>query len=259
MNESNALGLRGKSAVVTGAGRGIGHATTYLFRRLGVNVVGVDRKFGVAEHPAGQCGKLLTFVGDVTNRTCADRAVKRCIDSFGRLDILVNDACINTGGSLLDVKDREWDRVLAVNLSGYRNFARAAASYMIKKKVQGKIVNIASVDGMMAEAGILPYSSSKGAIIIFTKCLAIELARFGIRVNSIAPGWCDTPGGTGMLDSRSRKLVVKRIPLGYIAPPDEIARAIAFLASDLAKYLTGSILVADGGLTSDISIPGLSY
>jgi len=148
---------------------------------------------------------------------------------------------------------------MEVNLNGYRNFAGAVASLMIKKGIKGRIVNISSVDGMMAEPGIVSYSASKGAIIVFTKCLAIELAPYDIRVNSISPGWCDTPGGTGGLNAKSRKKVISRIPLRYIAPPDEIARAIVFLASDLARYLTGSIIVVDGGLTSDISIPGLVY
>jgi NAD(P)-dependent dehydrogenase (short-subunit alcohol dehydrogenase family) len=120
-------------------------------------------------------------------------------------------------------------------------------------------VNVSSVDGISGEPGILAYSASKGAIIMLTKALAIELAGHGIRVNSIAPGWVDTPMGTGVLDRRSRKLVDKRIPLGYIAPPEEIAGAIVFLASGLSNYMTGEVMVVDGGLTSDISIPGLKY
>jgi len=148
---------------------------------------------------------------------------------------------------------------MGVNLKGYRNFARAVATLMIKKRIKGRMVNISSVDGIMAEPGILPYSASKGAIIAFTKCLAVELAPYDIRVNSIAPGWCDTPGGTGRLNAESRKRVIRKIPLRYIAPPDEIAGAIVFLVSDLARYLTGSIVVVDGGPTSDISIPGLTY
>ena len=129
----------------------------------------------------------------------------------------------------------------------------------MKKKMSGRIINTSSVDGIMAEPGILAYSASKGAIIIMTKCLASELAPFGITVNSIAPGWCDTVFGTGMLDADSRRLVKKRIPLGHIASTEEIARGTVFLASDLSMYMTGQTLVVDGGLTSDISIPDLKY
>jgi 3-oxoacyl-[acyl-carrier protein] reductase len=257
--ESNVLGLSGKTAIVTGAGRGIGQATARLLKTLGVNIVAVDRKFESATHDKTHHSKIVRLVADVADQNSPDAVVKRCVEEFGTVDILVNSAAVNLGGALLDFKDQEWDRVMAVNLKGYRNFSRAVATLMIKKKIKGRIVNISSVDGIMAEPGILSYSASKGAIIVFTKCLAIELAPYHIRVNSIAPGWCDTPGGTGRLSAKSRKKVIKKIPLRYIAPPDEIARAIAFLASDLARYLTGSIVVVDGGLTSDISIPGLTY
>ena len=133
------------------------------------------------------------------------------MDEFGALDILVNNAAVNKGGTILDYKPEEWERTLAVNISGCRNFARAAALEM-KKKMSGRIINTSSVDGIMAEPGILAYSASKGAIIIMTKCMALELAPFGITVNSITPGWCDTVFGTGMLDADSRRLVKKRNP-----------------------------------------------
>jgi NAD(P)-dependent dehydrogenase (short-subunit alcohol dehydrogenase family) len=130
---------------------------------------------------------------------------------------------------------------------------------MVKKKTKGAIVNTSSVDGIMGEPGILAYSATKGAIIIFTKCLALELAPHGIRVNSVAPGWVDTPMGGGLLNAKARKIVNERIPLGRVAAPEEIAKAIVFLASDLASYMTASIMVVDGGQTSDISIKGLQY
>lgn len=257
--ESSVLGLSGKTAIVTGAGRGIGLATARLLNRLGVNIVAVDQKFEPRTHDRTRLDSIVRLVVDVADPNSAKAVVRRCVEEFGTVDILVNSAAVNLGGALLDFKDQDWDRVMEVNLKGYRNFARAVATLMIKKKIKGRIVNISSVDGIMAEPGILSYSASKGAIIAFTKCLAIELAPYGIRVNSIAPGWCDTPGGTGRLNEKSRKKVISRIPLRYIAPSDEIARVIVFLASDLARYLTGSIVVVDGGLTSDISIPGLMY
>ena len=256
--ESDLLGLSGKTAIVTGAGRGIGEATANLLNLLGVHVVAVDKKFNRASDRTADA-KIVRLIADVADPSSARVAVECCVERFETIDILVNNAAVNLGGSLLDFKDQNWERVMAVNLSGYKNFARAVAQAMIRKKIRGRIINVSSVDGIMAESDILPYSASKGAINIFTKCLAIELAPHKIRVNSIAPGWCDTPGGTGMLNAKSRKKVMSRIPLGYIATSNEIARTIVFLASDLATYLTGRIVVVDGGLTSDISIPGLVY
>jgi NAD(P)-dependent dehydrogenase (short-subunit alcohol dehydrogenase family) len=256
--ESKLLGLYGKSAIVTGAAGGIGGAETDLLTKLGVNVVAVDLSFNGTKNDDGTPGKIATLQADVSEFDSAEKAVKRCMNEFGRLDILVNNAAVNKGGTVLDYKLDDWERTLDVNINGCRNFTRAASNEM-KKKGSGRIINTSSVDGMMAEPGILAYSASKGAIIIMTKCMASELAPFGITVNSIAPGWCDTFFGTGMLDANSRKLVENRIPLGHIAQPEEIARGTVFLASDLSAYMTGHILVVDGGLTSDISIPGLKY
>ena len=256
--ESQLLGLSGKNAIVTGAANGIGAAETRLLTKLGVNVVAVDLEFKENQYPTGSSGRVVTLVGDVSDYMTAEKAVNLCSKEFGKLDILVNNAAIQRGGSILDLKPEDWERIMDVNLGGYRNFARAAAQEM-KKKRSGRIINTSSVDGMMAEPGILAYSASKGAIIIMTKCMAVELAPYGITVNSIAPGWCDTSSGTGMLDAVSRDLVEKRIPLRHIAQTDEIARGTVFLASDLSIYMTGHILVVDGGLTSDISIPDLKY
>jgi NAD(P)-dependent dehydrogenase (short-subunit alcohol dehydrogenase family) len=256
--ESKLLGLYGKSAIVTGAAGGIGGAETDLFTKLGMNVVAVDLNFKEKRTESENSGNLVTLEADVSQFESAEKAVTRCMDEFGRLDVLVNNAAVNKGGTILDYKLDEWQRTLDVNINGCRNFARAAANEM-KKKNSGRIVNTSSVDGMLAEPGILAYSATKGAIIIMTKSMASELAPFGITVNSIAPGWCDTFFGTGMLDANSRKLVENRIPLGHIAQPEEIARGTVFLASDLSVYMTGHILVVDGGLTSDISIPGLKY
>jgi NAD(P)-dependent dehydrogenase (short-subunit alcohol dehydrogenase family) len=253
---SELLGLSGKAAIVTGAARGIGGAETRLFSKLGVNIVALDLNF--EEVLIDGPGRVVKLQADVSASDSAEKAVSKCMNEFGRLDILVNNAAVNKGGTVLDYKKDEWDQTLAVNIGGCRNFARAAANEM-KKKRSGRIINTSSVDGMMAEPGILAYSATKGAIIIMTRCMASELAPFGITVNSIAPGWCDTPFGTGMLDAASRRLVENKIPLGHIAQPEEIAKGTIFLASDLSSYMTGHILVVDGGLTTDISIPGLKY
>jgi 3-oxoacyl-[acyl-carrier protein] reductase len=257
--EKGLLGLYGRAAVVTGATSGIGKETVRLLSEVGVNVVAVGRKFKADTLPIGGPGKVIKFEADVSDAKLAVNAVRSCVETFGKIDVLVNNAGMIKGGSILDFKTEDWDRIMDVNLGGYRNYAKAAATAMTMAGTDGRIVNVASVDGIAAEPGVLAYSASKGAIIMFTRCLAIELASHRIRVNAVAPGWVDTPMGTGLLDETSRKLVNKRIPLGYIAPPEEIARSIVFLASDLARYMTGEIMVVDGGLTIDISIPGLKY
>lgn len=257
--ESELLGLAGKAAVVTGATSGIGRETAKLLSSLGANVVAVGRTFKPDTLPAKTRGEIVRFEADVSDENKAGQAVDVCLSKFGRMDVLVNNAGMIKGGSIFDYKKEDWNRILDVNLGGYRNYARAAAKAMVEQKTEGRIVNVASVDGIAAEPGVLAYSASKGAIIIFTRCLAIELAQHGIRVNAVAPGWVDTPMGTGLLDDVSRKLVNKRIPLGYIAPPVEIARSIVFLASEMSRYMTGEVMVVDGGLTIDISIPGLKY
>lgn len=258
-SESGVLGLSGKAAVVTGATKGIGRATARLLAGLGTDVVAVGRVFDKDTLPSGTKGRIVRFHADVSDEKKAREAIATCVKRFGKIDILVNNAGMIKGGSILDFQNDDWARIMEVNLGGYRNYARAAVEWMTKNKAEGRIVNVASVDGISAEPGVLAYSASKGAIIMFTRCMAIELAAHGIRVNAIAPGWVDTAMGTGVLDAKSRRLVDKRIPLGYIAPPEEIAGSIAFLASDLARYMTGHVMVADGGLTVDISIPGLKY
>jgi NAD(P)-dependent dehydrogenase (short-subunit alcohol dehydrogenase family) len=253
------FGLSGKSAVVTGATSGIGRETARLLAGLGVSIVAVGRTFRDDWSQWAAPSQLVKFKADVSEPSKAKEAVAACIENFGKIDILVNNAGMIKGGSILDFKKEDWDRIMDVNLGGYRDFTRAAAEAMIGAKVDGRIVNVASIDGIEAEPGVLAYSASKGAIIMFTRCVALELAPYGIRVNAIAPGWVDTPMGTGVLDPKSRAIVDKKIPLGYIAPPEEIAKSVVFLVSDLARYMTGAIMVADGGLTMDISIPGLTY
>ncbi len=253
------LGLRGKAAIVTGAGGGIGSSVAGLLATLGVGVVAVDKSFKAGLFSGAATRKVVRFQADVTDAKGAEEAVRLCTEKFARLDILVNNAGFIKGGSIFDYKEEEWDRLLAVNLGGYRNFARAVAKQMVKNKTHGRIVNVSSVDGVMAEPGILAYSASKAAIIIFTKCLAMELAPHGIRVNSVGPGWVETPMGGELLDAKSRKIVNDNIPLGYIAPPEEIARVIVFLASEMSQYMTGSLVMADGGQTSNLSIKGLQY
>jgi 3-oxoacyl-[acyl-carrier protein] reductase len=253
------LGLRGKVAIVTGASRGIGAAVVSSLTQLEVDVVGVSRGFDSAWSEKVGNGRAVELKADVRAAEAAEEAVKLARERFGRLDILVNNAGTLVGGTILDYDREDWEKVLRVNIDGFLNFARAAALDMVAHKTQGRIVNVASTAGLSGEAGLMAYGTTKGAVLAMTKSLAVDLAPHGITANSIAPGWTDTQMGTGSLNQKQREAVNNAIPLGHIASPDEIAGAIVFLASDLSRYMTGGILVVDGGHTSDITVPGIEY
>ncbi len=253
------LGLKGKNAIVTGASRGIGAAVVGALTQLEVNVVGVGRKFDPDWSKTVANGRGIELKADVGTPEAAEDALKLCLGSFGRLDILVNNAGIVVGGSILDFRQEDWQEVLRVNVTGYLNFARVASREMVAKKTHGRIVNVASTAGISAESGLMAYGVTKGAILALTKSMAVDLAPHRITVNSIAPGWTDTQMGTGSLNKKQIETVSKGIPLGHIASPHEIAGAIVFLASDLSSYMTGGMIVVDGGQTSDITIEGIQY
>jgi len=192
------LGISGKAAIVTGAAGGIGNAVTKLLSSLEVNIVGVDLKFP-PDWESNSKNSVTSLVGDVSKPECAEEAVRVCKQTYGGVHILVNNAGIMIGGSIFDLKMNNWSRTMEVNLQGYLNFAKAVVPEMVNSKMKGRIVNTSSIDGIFAEPGILAYSAAKAAIIILTKCLAIELARHQITVNSVAPGWVDTPMATSVL------------------------------------------------------------
>jgi 3-oxoacyl-[acyl-carrier protein] reductase len=257
--EANLLGITGKSAIVTGAAGGMGSSTTRLLARLGANVLAVDLHFKRNQFRNMMPGKVLNFEADVSDYSQVKKAVSACVRSFSDVDILVNCAGILKGGTILDLDFKDWKRIIDVNLVGYVNFAKEVSTVMIRNKTRGRIVNVSSTAAISAEPGNIAYCASKGGIVSLTKALAIELAPQGIRVNSIAPGWTETPFATAYLTEKSKEAVRKRIPLGYICPPDEMARSIVFLASDMSSFMTGTIMVVDGGQLSDSTIPGVEY
>ena len=253
---SSLLRLDGRSAVVTGAGRGIGAAVAARLAEAGANVVGVD-----IDHSAGSRGAgIVPLVVDVCDFDAPEEIVLFAIETFGGLDIWVNNAGIYPTAPFLDLDDSEWDRVLDLNLRAVFRCARAAATAMRNADAGGVIINMSSNAGMAAGRASAHYVASKHAVVGLTKSLAVDLAPFGIRSVGIAPGVTRTEGirnasdaleaaGWGDLDAYAERTT----PLGRMAEPDEIARVATFAASDLASFVTGTTIVVDGGQLSSFS------
>ena len=240
-----------KVAIITGAASGIGRATAELFVERGAKVVAVDQNSSVTDLASDN---LLPLVADVTVDGSAENAVAAAIERFGRLDILVNNAGYINYQSVVDTSRDEWERVIAINATGYFLFSREAAKAMIPNK-SGAIVNIASYASYFAFKDIAPYAASKGAVAQLTRALALEVAPHGIRVNAIGVG--DTV--TNLLNTfrdDGREFLAehgKAAPIGRSAQPREIAEVVAFLASERASFAVGSIFMVDGGFSVQIA------
>lgn len=250
--------LEGKVALVTGGGRGIGRATAERFAREGARVVVSDLEAGPAEETvqvirkAG--GEAVAVAGDVAKRADAQAMVQAAVESFGRLDIVVNNAGITRDALTVRIKEGEvrmmseedWEAVLAVNLKGTWLVSQAAAAVMIPQQ-SGRVINTASV-AARGNIGQANYSASKAGVIGLTRTLALEWARYNITVNCVAPGAVKTRMTAAIPDKIMARLL-ERIPLGRMAEPEEIAAVHTFLASDEAAYITGQVFWVDGGLT----------
>jgi NAD(P)-dependent dehydrogenase (short-subunit alcohol dehydrogenase family) len=252
--------LEGKVALVTGAGRGIGRAIAELFAREGCAVALAARNEREVADVAGGIeaagGRALPLRADVGRPQEAEALVSRTVEEWGRLDILVNNAGIFAPTSFLDSSLDEWDRVVRVNLYGAVYCARAAARAMVAGGRGGRIINVSSIHAYRGEPLSSSYDVSKGGMDQLTRTLAIDLAPHGILVNSIAPGFINTSmavvDGANELESDwFREVYVERrkIPLARAAGPEEVAPAALFLASDESSYITGHVLVVDGGLS----------
>ncbi|HEU5437996.1 MAG TPA: SDR family oxidoreductase [Ktedonobacterales bacterium] len=251
--------LSGKTAIVTGGALGIGQAIARRLAEAGAAVVIADINIEAARATAdeieGRGGAgALALRADASRVEDAQATVGQAVERFGRLDILVNDAGIFPFTPVLELTEAQWDRVLDLNLKGAFFHAQAAAKQMIAQGSGGAIVNIASVDGLHPTGALAHYDASKAGLIMVTKSLAKELGPRGIRVNAIAPGGVQTPGATAATaavpSAAGEQLSnpMAGIPLGRMAQPDEIATVALFLASPAASYMTGSLVVADGGL-----------
>lgn len=250
--------LEGRVALVTGASRGIGRATALAFAREGAKiVVNYRRERSKAEEVVGEIEKLggaaLAFQADVGDRDAVERMVEEALGAFGGMDILVNNAGVSMGaGSLLEFNEEEYDPMWRVNVKGVLHCTRAVAPHMIEKRY-GKIVNIASVAGLGTALlpGNMLYASTKAAVIILTKRLALELGQHGINVNAIAPGLIRTDMGLGYHRATEQAKRIRYFEehsvFRRIGEPEEVANVAVFLASDEASFITGQVITVDGG------------
>ncbi|HVF70132.1 MAG TPA: 3-oxoacyl-[acyl-carrier-protein] reductase [Chthoniobacterales bacterium] len=238
-------------AIVTGSGRGIGHAIALRLASEGARVASVSRTETNAQKTADEINAsrpdtAKAYAVDVANAAAVQKAAGEILEHFGRVDILVNNAGITRDGLSMRMSLDDWDTVLNTNLKGAFVFTQAVLRPMIKQR-SGRIINISSISGLTGNAGQANYSASKAGLIGLTKTLARELASRGITVNVVAPGLIETDMTTG-LSEEVRQAILQKVPLGKLGEPEDIAGAVAYLASPEAKYITGQVLTVDGGM-----------
>jgi 3-oxoacyl-[acyl-carrier protein] reductase len=242
--------LTNQIAVVTGAGRGIGRAIALKFAAEGADVVCISRTVENSEKVANEVRalgrKAWAHAVDVADANSVNPAVEKILADCSRVDILVNNAGVTRDGLLMRMSDADWDTVLNTNLKGAFHITRAFSRTMLKQRA-GRIINIASVIGLMGNAGQCNYAASKGGLIAFTKSTAKEFGARGVTVNAIAPGFTETDM-TAELKPEIKEVILKQIPLGAFGQAEDIANAALYLAATSGRYVTGQVLTVDGGM-----------
>lgn len=241
--------LKDQVAIVTGGAQGIGMEIALTLAKEKAKIALFDLNqdlLSVAARQISQYSTVETAALDVTSLAQVEAGVNKIIDKLGRVDILVNNAGITKDNIFLRLSESDWDKVLAVNLKGAFNCAKAVVKLMVKQRY-GRIINISSIIGIMGNAGQANYAASKAGLIGMTKSLAKELGIRNINVNAIAPGYIKT-AMTDKLDEKVKEAMLQRIPLGRLGEPADVAKAALFLASSDADYITGQVLVVDGGM-----------
>ena len=244
--------LAGKTAVVTGAGRGIGQSVAQRFAAEGAKVILISRNPAScgnaadvinAEYP----GSCKAFPCDVADAGAVEACVKEILAEYPTVDILVNNAGITKDGLLMRMKESDWDAVINTNLKSVFLFVKAFQRTLMKSPA-GRIINLSSIVGMTGNVGQANYAASKAGVIGFTKSMAQEIASRKVTVNAIAPGFIATDM-TDAIPEKAKEAMLARIPLGDLGKPEDIANCALFLASDEARYITGQVIVCDGGMT----------
>jgi len=243
--------LEGRVAIVTGAARGIGFSIADLLSRQGSNLIIADMNYEMAQSAARTIEskysrRALALPVNVADGESVKNMVGRVMSDYGRVDILVNNAGITRDTLIIRMEESDWDIVINVNLKGAFNCSKAVIRQMMKQRY-GRIINISSVSGQAGQVGQTNYSASKAGLIGFTKALAREVASRQITVNAVAPGFIPTTL-TNDLSAELKEMILKATPAGRMGKPEEIASAVAFLASEEAAYITGQVLAVDGGM-----------
>jgi NAD(P)-dependent dehydrogenase (short-subunit alcohol dehydrogenase family) len=259
MNIQELFSLKGKTAIVTGGGRGLGQQIAEAYAEAGANVVVCSRNLEacqqISETLKEKGVRSLALKCDVANQDDIQQVVDETIKEFGRIDILVNNSGVSWGAPALEMPADKWDKVMDINLKAVFLFSQAVGKVMVEQR-SGKIINIASIAGMGGQdptvMDAIGYSSSKGAVIAFTKDLAVKLAPFNIHVNAIAPGFFPTKMASPVL-SYSGEKILERTPAGRFGSEDDMKGPALFLASGASDYVFGHVLVVDGGTTASVS------
>jgi 3-oxoacyl-[acyl-carrier protein] reductase len=242
--------LENQIAVVTGAGRGIGRAIALKLAAHGADIVAVDLRTEFVQETVAEAMKLgrkaWAVAANVAEAASVEAAVAQILKEAGRVDILVNNAGITKDGLLMRMSEADWDAVLDINLKGTFLFTRELSRAFLKQR-SGRIVNIASVIGLIGNAGQCNYAASKAGVIGLTKSCAREFASRGVTVNAIAPGFIQT-AMTDKLSAEQKESITRQIPLASLGQPEDVAAAVMFFASPAARYVTGQVLAVDGGM-----------
>jgi NAD(P)-dependent dehydrogenase (short-subunit alcohol dehydrogenase family) len=246
--------LKGKTAIITGGGTGIGRATAILFAKEGAKVIIVGRRLKplteTIELIHSEGGEGSYFTGDVSKTEDVQNIVRETIKSNGKIDILFNNAAVYTGNTktIVELKEEEWDSTIAINLKGVFLFSKYVIPFMMKNG-GGVIVNSSSIAGHIGLRENGAYNAAKGGVELLTKCMALDFAKYNIRVNAVSPGWVEIDLNKEEI-RLNKKEILRMHPIGRVGQPEDVAKAVLFLASSESDWVTGSSLIVDGGFTA---------